>query len=93
VTQNVTQTLTGAGARPRAGFIGDLALASNKGVLLGVPNFTKLKFFNCMIDGTALGSTSPQQVQRVNSAGTVQIATGPFSPPGGLAFATYFKHQ
>jgi len=93
VTKNVTTTLTGAGARPRAAFIGDLAWASNKGVLLGVPNFGKLKFFNCMINSQALGSTNPQEFQRVNRKGIVQIATGPFSPPGGLAFATYYKHS
>src|SRR5215470_9265441 len=92
-TKNVTTTLTGAGARPHAAFIGDLAWASNKGILLGVPNFGKLKFFNCMINSQALGSTNPQQFQRVNAKGIVQIATGPFSPPGGLAFATYYRHQ
>jgi hypothetical protein len=93
VTKNVTTTLTGAGARPHAAFIGDLGWGSNKGVLLGVPNFGKLKFFNSMINGQALGSTGPQAYQRVNSSGVVQIATGPFSPPGGLAFATYYRHQ
>jgi len=93
VTKNVTKTLTGPGASPRGAFIGDLGWGSNKGVLLGVPNFTKLKFFNCMINSQALGSTHPHEFQRVNSSGTVQIATGPFSPPGGLAFATYYRHQ
>jgi hypothetical protein len=93
VTKNITQTLTGAGASPRRAWIGDLGYYSNKGVLLGVPNFGKLKFYHCQIDGTTLQSWNPQQWQRVNAKGVVQIATGPFSPPGGLAFATYYKHQ
>ena len=92
VTKNVTKTLTGAGARPHAAFIGDLPWFSNKGALLGVPNFGKLKFTNCQIDGTALQSLNPQQFQRVNAKGKVQIATGPFSP-APAAFATYFKHS
>ena len=92
VTKNVTKTLTGAGARPRAAFIGDLALASNKGALHGVPNFGKLQFLNCLIDGMALQTLNPQQFQRVNAKGHVQIATGPFSP-APAAFATYFKHS
>ena len=92
VTKNVTKTLTGAGARPHAAFIGDLPWFSNKGALLGVPNFGKLKFFNCQIDGKALQSWNPQEYQRVNSSGTVQIATGPFSP-APAAFATYYRHQ
>jgi peptidase A4-like protein len=93
VTKNVTKTLTGAGARPRAAFIGDDAIFSNAGILLGVPNFGKLKFTSCMINSQALESASPQEFQRVNHSGVVQIATGPFSPPGGLAFATYYRHQ
>jgi hypothetical protein len=93
VTQNVTTTLTGAGASPSRAWIGDLGVYSNKGVLLGVPDFGKLKFFHCQIDGATLQSWNPQQWQRVNAKGIVQITTGPFSPPGGLAFATYYKHQ
>jgi hypothetical protein len=57
-----------------------------------VPNFGKLKFTNCQIDGTALQSLHPQEWQRVNGSGTVQIATGPFSP-APAAFATYYRHQ
>jgi peptidase A4-like protein len=92
VTKNVTKKLTGAGASAGHAFIGDLAWLSNKGALLGVPNFGKLKYFNCLIDGTALQSWNPQQYQRVNRKGIVQIATGPFSP-APAAFATYFKHS
>ena len=92
VTKNVTKTLTGAGARPHAAFIGDLPWFSNKGALLGVPNFGKLKFLNCMINSQALQTVNPQQFQRVNAKGHVQIATGPFSP-APAAFATYFKHS
>jgi len=92
VTKNVTKTLTGASARPRAGLIGDLAGFSNKGALLGVPNFTKLKFLNCMINNQALGITSPQEFQRVNGRGTVEIATGGLSPDG-TAFTTLYKNS
>ena len=92
VTKNVTKTLSGAGANPHFALIGDLAGFSNAGNLLGVPNFGKLKFLNCLIDGTALQSTNPQQFQRVNAKGIVQIATGPFSP-APAAFATYFRHS
>jgi hypothetical protein len=92
VTKNVTKTLTGAGARPRQTFIGDIAWLTLKGALLGVPNFGKLKYLNCLIDGTALQTWNPQQYQRVNRKGIVQIATGPFSP-APAAFATYYKHS
>jgi hypothetical protein len=88
---SVTNTITGAGAGANAAWIGDDAWFSSTGTLLGVPNFGKLKFFNCLIDGTALQSLNPQEYQRVNHVGVVQIATGPFSP-APAAFATYYKH-
>src|SRR4029077_4418186 len=88
---SVTNTITGAGASANAAWIGDDAWSSNTGTLLGVPNFGKLKFFNCLIDGTALQSLNPQEYQRVTHVGVVQIATGPFSP-APAAFATYYKH-
>jgi hypothetical protein len=92
VTKGITKMLTGAGASPRLAQIGNLAGFSNAGILLGVPNFGKLKFTNCQVDGKALQSWHPQEVQRVNSSGVVQVATGPFSP-APAAFATYFRHQ
>jgi hypothetical protein len=92
VTKNVTKTLTGAGASASAALIGDEAVVTSTGAFIGVPNFGKLKYTNCLIDGTALQSWNPQEVQRVNHAGVVQIATGPFSP-APAAFATYYKHQ
>ena len=92
VTKGITKMLTGAGASPRLAQIGNLAGFSNAGILLGVPNFGKLKYLNCMINSQTLGSTNPQEVQRVNHSGVVQIATGPFSP-AGTAFATYYRHQ
>lgn len=88
---SVTNTITGAGASADAAWIGDDAWYSSAGTLLGVPSFGKLKFFNCLIDGTALQSWNPQEYQRVNHVGVVQIATGPFSP-APAAFATYYKH-
>jgi hypothetical protein len=95
VTKGVTKTLTGAGESDEShAWIGDGPwYAPPNSTLLGVPNFGKLKFFNCLVDGKALQSWQPLEFQRVNAKGIVQIATGPFSPPGGLAFATYYKHQ
>jgi hypothetical protein len=93
VTKNVsvTNSITGAGASANAAWTGDDPWFSSTG-RLGVPNFGKLKFTNCLIDGTALQTWNPQQFQRVNAKGIVQIATGPFSP-APAAFATYFKHS
>ena len=91
VTKNLTTRLTGAGASANLGWIGDDS-ASNGSTLLGVPNFGKLTFKNCSIDYKALSGWHPQQVQRVNSAGTVQIATGNFWP-GGTAFSTHYQHS
>jgi len=88
---SVTNTITGAGASANAAWIGYGSWFIN-GTRLGVPNFGKVKFTNCLIDGTALQTWNPQQFQRVNAKGIVQIATGPFSP-APAAFATYFKHS
>jgi len=94
-TKNVslTSTITGAGASADAAWIGDdAAVNGNTGALLGVPNFGKLAFTNCLINGTALGGLHPQEFQRVNSHGTVQISTGgPW--PGGTAFTTHYQHS
>ena len=92
VTKNVSvaTTITGAGASANAAWIGDDAWYSSSGARLGVPNFGKLTFKNCLIDGTALGGWHPQAYQRVNGRGTVEIATGgPF--PGGTAFNTFYR--
>jgi len=94
VTKNVTvaTTITGAGASANAAWIGDDSWYSNSGARLGVPNFGKLTFTNCLIDGTALGGFHPQAYQRVNSRGTVEIATGgPW--PGGTAFNTLYRNS
>ena len=88
---SVTNTITGAGASANAAWIGYGAWFINE-TRLGVPNFGKVKFTNCLIDGTALQTWNPQQYQRVNAKGIVQIATGPFSP-APAAFATYYRHQ
>ena len=89
---SVTNTITGAGASADAAWIGDDSAVSNTGALLGVPNFGKLTFTNCLIDGKALGGWHPQAYQRVNSIGRVQITTGGFWP-GGTAFTTHFQHS
>ena len=93
VTKNVsvTNSITGAGASANVAWVGDDSWFSSTG-RLGVPNFGKLKFTNGLIDGTALQTWNPQQWQRVNAKGIVQIATGAFSP-APAAFATYFKHS
>jgi hypothetical protein len=88
---SVTNTITGAGASANAAWVGYGSWFIN-GTRLGVPNFGKVKFTNCLIDGTALQTLNPQQFQRVNAKGIVQIATGSFSP-APAAFATYFKHS
>lgn len=94
VTKNVSvaTTITGAGASANAAWIGDDAWDSSTGTLLGVPNFGKLTFTNCLIDAKALASWRPQAYQRVNSLGTVQIATGGFWP-GGATFNTFYRHS
>jgi len=92
VTKNVSvaTTITGAGASPNAAWIGDDSWYSNSGTRLGVPNFGKLTFTSCLIDGTALGGWHRQAYQRVNGRGTVEIATGGLSPDG-TAFTTLYR--
>lgn len=89
---SVATTLTGAGASVNAAWIGDDSWYSSSGSRLGVPNFGKLTFTNCLIDGTALGGWHPQKYQRVNGSGTVEIATGGFWP-GGTTFNTLYKNS
>jgi hypothetical protein len=92
VTTGVTQKIIGAGASASAAYIGDDALFTSTGALIHVPDFGKLTFKNCVLDGKALASWRPQEFQRVNSNGTVQIAGGNFWP-GGTAFTTHFEHS
>jgi hypothetical protein len=88
---SVTNTITGAGASANAAWIGDDGWYNSSGTLLGVPNFGTLTFTNCLIDGNTLQRWNPQQYQRVNSTGVVQIATGALSTAGN-AFTTTYKH-
>ena len=92
VTTGVTQKIIGAGARASAAYVGDDALFTSSGALFHVPDFGKLTFKNCLLDGKSLASWHPHAYQRVNSLGTVQIATGGFRP-GGTAFTTRFEHS
>ena len=92
VTTGVTQKIIGPGASASAAYFGDSAWFSSTGTLLHVPDFGKLTFKNCLIDGKALGSWHPHAYQRVNSNGTVQIRTGGLWP-GGTAFTTHFEHS
>jgi hypothetical protein len=92
VTTGVTQKIIGAGARARSVWIGDDAWLTSPRQLQHVPDFGKLTFTNCLIDGKALASWHPRAFQRVNSRGTVQISTGGFFP-GGTAFTTHFEHS
>jgi hypothetical protein len=93
VNTGVTMKRRGVGASARVAWIGDdPAFDGKTGARVHVPDFGKLTFKNCLVDGTALGSLHPRAFQRVNSNGTVQIATGGFFP-GGTAFTTHFKHS
>ena len=76
MTTGVTQKIIGAGASASAAYFGEDALFTSTGALLHVPDFRKLTFKNCIIDGKALGSWHPHAYQRVNCNGTVQIRTG-----------------
>ena len=91
VTTGVTEKIIGPAASAHAAFIGDDGWFTSTGVLLGVPNFGKLTFSNCLIDGNALGSLHSAAYQRVNGS-TVQITLGSFQP-GGTAFTTHYKHS
>ena len=92
VTTGVTQKIIGAGASASAAYFGEDPWLSSTGALFHVPDFGKLTFKNCLIDGKALGSWHPHAYQRVNSNGTVQIRTGGLWP-GGTAFTTHFEHS
>jgi hypothetical protein len=92
VTTGVTSKFLGAGARASGASFGDVALGSSTGALLHVPDFGKLTFKNCFIDGKTLASWHPHAYQRVNSRGTVQIQTGGLWP-AGTAFATRYQHS
>ena len=90
-TTGVTKMITGTGARASAAYFGENGWYTTSASLLHVPDFGKLTFENCLIDGKALAGWHPQAFQRVNSNGTLQIATGgPW--PGGTAFTTHFQH-
>jgi hypothetical protein len=92
VTTGVTVRHLGVGARASAAFMGDNGWANSNGTLQGVPNFGKLTFTNCLIDGKALGGWHPKAFQRVNGRGMVEIATGGLLP-GGTAFDTLFRQS
>ena len=92
VTTGVTQLKIRAGGSARAAVIGDDGWATSTGKLEHVPDFGKLTFKTCVLDGKTLASWRPHAYQRVNSIGTVQITTGNFWP-GGTAFTTHFQHS
>lgn len=92
VTTGVTQKIIGAAAKASAAFVGDDAWGNSSGQLEHVPDFGKLQFKNCILDGKTLASWHPKAYQRVNSIGTLQISTGGFWP-GGTAFTTRFVHS
>jgi Peptidase A4 family len=92
VTTGITQKIIGAAARASAAFVGDEAWLNSSGALMHVPDFGKLQFKNCVLDGKTLASWHPQAYQRVNSVGTLQISTGAFWP-GGTAFTTRYEHS
>ena len=92
VTTGVTVQHLGRGASAKAAFIGDVSWGNRSGSREGVPNFGKLKFTTCLIDGKSLGSWHPKAYQRVNGSGTVEIATGGLWP-GGTAFTTHYQNS
>lgn len=92
VTTGVTHKIIGAGARARGVWVGEDGVGSRSRPLFHVPDFGKLTFKNCLVDGKALASWHPHAYQRVNSRGTVQISTGGFRP-GGNTFTTRYQHS
>lgn len=98
LTHNLVKAKTGSGLKG-LGFpgIGDDSWLV-KYVELGVPDFGTIVFSHCVVNGAALGSggsaKSPAvlRYERVNKAGTLQIATGPLTA-GNTMFTTYFKHS
>ena len=92
VTTGVKVQHLGRGASAKAAFIGDVSWANRNGSRQGVPNFGKLRFTGCLIDGKSLGSRHPKALQRVNGSGTVEIATGGLWP-GGTTFNTFFRNS
>jgi hypothetical protein len=91
VTTNVTEKLMGSGASASDAYFGDSGWGSSTGALVHVPDFGKLTYKDCLIDGKALASWRPHSYQRVNSIGRVQITTGGIWPTG-TAFTTHFQH-
>jgi hypothetical protein len=92
VTTGVTELKIRAGGSARFPSIGDEGWVTSSGALEHVPDFGKLKFRNCTVDGKTLAHWHPEAFQRVNSNGTVQIAIGSLSSTG-IAFATRFEHS
>ena len=92
VTTGVTVQHRGRGASAKAAFIGEVSWANRNGARQGVPNFGKLAFTGCLIDGKSLGSWHPRKYQRVNGSGTVEISTGGLWP-GGAAFTTHYQNS
>jgi hypothetical protein len=92
VTSGVTKKRAGPGARAVVAFVGDGAWGTRTITLFGVPNFGKLTFTHCAIDGSALGHRHPARFRRVNKSGIVQIATAALSS-SGTAFTTIYKHS
>jgi hypothetical protein len=93
VTTGVTEKITnGAGASVDYPYLGDEGWGSSTGQLERVPDFGKLQFKTCLIDGKAIGDWHPQAFQRVLSDGVVQIATGALwsTEP---AFTTRYLHR
>src|SRR5262249_32222425 len=77
VTTGLTRKIIGPGARATAALFGDVGYASKSGRLLHVPNFGKLKFRNCLVDGKTLASRHPQAVHRINHHHTLPISISP----------------
>jgi len=72
-------------------YIGDNGWSPN-GILLGVPDFGGIHFYNCYVNNIAISKQPfrPKESERVNGQGVVQISTTAISGPG---FTTFFQHS
>lgn len=83
-----TQTLSGA-ARSSAEVIAEAPSSGTQ--ILPLSNFGTVHFSSSMVNGTTLGSFSPQEIVMVTSSGTVKAQPSALS--GGTAFSITWKHS
>jgi hypothetical protein len=91
-TKATRQSVSGTGSAPTQLLAGDAAVLASGGGNLAVPTFGMIRFRTTTLNKVDLGASSPTAVDRVNSAGVVQITTGKLSTTGA-AFETKFVHS